>query len=82
MALSICPKCHRMHYNTDPCIAGAIAKPAADPAPAPDKAKPKRKPGRPRTGFDKRAYQRELMRKRRAAARAKVGASKRGGKHD
>jgi len=31
---------------------------------------PRKKPGRPATGFDKKAYQRDLMRKRRAAAKA------------
>ncbi len=31
-----------------------------------------RKPGRPKTGFDKAAYNREFMRKRRAAAKAAV----------
>lgn len=47
---------------------------AADPdathaTPAPKKPAAKKKPGRPATGFDKKAYQRELMRKRRAAKR-------------
>lgn len=54
----------------------AAARPKAEPKQPPKVAPPtqpteKRGRGRPKTGFDKKAYQRELMRERRAADKAK-----------
>lgn len=46
----------------------------AMPAKMTDKQALKRKRGRPSTNFDKRAYQREYMRRRRAKAKAEKGA--------
>ena len=56
MALELCTKCGKMHYRTDPCITPHIV---TDDDLTSIKA-----------NFDKTAYQREYMRKRRAALKA------------
>ncbi len=77
MPLQTCPKCGRFHYvpgdcpppfkskPTDPVEPIVVAKAAPDGKVTKKKAV-QQKRGRPATGFDKTAYQRELMRKRRA----------------
>lgn len=77
MALELCKNCGRMHYATDKCRVKTHPSltnyltddDAFDPVPI-IKAEMKRR-GRPPTGFDKKAYDRQKAAARRAAGKAK-----------
>jgi hypothetical protein len=87
MLAPLCKNCRQRHYGLECSAAGSTTNvgrqfQAADPVPPPKpkpKAKPKPKPvhaltkasAPPTPGFDRKAYMRELMRKRRREGKSK-----------